>query len=213
VTAARATTRRATGRTSRLAANGSTEDRDLPLPAFTRNSLISFGEDACGRLHVATQDGTVQRLVSGGGACVTPRRAPGAPVDVAPVPPPPTPAITARRAPVLTVRGTTAQRAIAAGRVRLTLSCDVLCDVRAGGLFLLGRQQPGTRPHLVLRQRRDRLGAQARVRIDLRSWAATRRTVARALRRGRRVTARVMLRVGAPGGALRTRVVRVRVRR
>ena len=197
-------------RAARLTANGATEDRDLPLPPF-KESIISFGEDACGRLHVATNDGTVQRLVSGGGECAVPRGAQAAPA--APVAPRPTPATTVRHAPVLTVRGTAAQRAITTGRLRLTLSCDVLCDVRAGGLFLLGRQKPGTRPRLVLRQRRDRLGARARVRIDLRSSAATRRTVARALRRGRTVTARVVLRVAAPGGPLRTRVVRIRVRR
>ena len=199
-------------RAARLTASGSTEDRELPLPALAANSLVSFGEDACGRLHVATLDGTVQRLVSGGGECVTPRGAPGAPVGVAPGPPPAPPGIIARRAPVLTVRAT-AQRAVAAGRLRLTVSCDVLCDVRAGGLFLLGRQKPGARPRLVLQQRRARLGARARVRVDLRSSAATRRTVARALRRGRTVTARVVLRVAAPGEGFRTRVVRVRVRR
>jgi glucose/arabinose dehydrogenase len=193
-------------RAARLTANGSTDDRDLSLPQL-KDSIIAFGEDACGRLHVATNDGLVQRLVSGGGECVVPRGAPGTPAVSAGPPPP------ARRASVLTVRGTTAQRVIAAGRLRLTLSCDVLCDVRARGLFLLGRQRPGTRPRLVLRQRRDRLGARARVRIDLRASAATRRTVARALRRGRTVTARVVLRVAVPGGAPRTRVVRVRVRR
>jgi len=197
-------------RAARLTANGASEDRDLPVPPF-KESIISFGEDACGRLHVATNDGTVQRLVSGGGECVVPRGAQAAPA--APAAPGSTPATPARRAPVLTVRGIAAQRAIAAGRLRLTLSCDVLCDVRAGGLFLLGRQKAGARPRLVLRQRRDRLAARALIRIDLRASAQTRRTVARALRRGRAVTARVVLRVSAPGGVLRTRVVRVRVRR
>ncbi len=197
-------------RAARLTANGATEDRDLPLPQ-SKDAIIAFGEDACGRLHVATNDGLVQRLVSGGGDCVVPRGALGAPA--APAPPPAPPATPARRFPVLTVRGSMAQRAITTGRVRLSLSCDVRCDVRLGGLFLLGAQKPGTRPRLLLRQRRDRLDAQARIRVDLRSSAATRRTVARALRGGRPVTARIVLRVSTPGGPLATRIVRVRVRR
>ena len=197
-------------RAARLTANGATEDRALPLPQF-KDSIIAFGEDACGRLHVATNDGLVQRLVSGGGECVAPRGAPGAPA--APAPPPASPASPARRFPVLTVRGSVAQRAITTGRVQLSLSCDVRCDVRVGGLFLLGAQKPETRPRLVLRQRRERLDARANVRVDLRSSAATRRTVARALRRGRPVSARIVLRVSRPGGPLATRIVRVRVRR
>ncbi len=202
-------------RAARLTATGNTDDRELPLPALAGNSLISFGEDACGRLHVTTLDGTVQRLVSGGGECVTPVAPPGGPAVPAPGGPPPVSGVppAARRAPVLTVLASGPQRAVATGRVRLTLSCDVLCDVRTGGLFLAGRQRPGARPRLVLQQRRDRLDAKARVRITLRFSAATRRAVARALRRGRRVDARVVLRSSAPGGDPRTRVVRVRVRR
>ena len=209
-------------RAARVSASGNTEDRELPLPAFRGNSLISFGQDACGRLHIATLDGTVQRLVSGGGECVEQRAAPQAPSGAALPPPavpprapaPTTPAVAVgRRAPVLTVRGTAAQRVIAAGRLQLTLSCDVLCDVRAGGLFLLGRQQAGSPPRLVIGQRRERLDGRARVRVALRPSARTRRTVARALRRGRTVTARVVLRVTASGLSGRTRVVRIRVRR
>ncbi len=199
-------------RAARVSATGSADDRDLALP-LKGNSLISFGEDACGRVHVTTLDGTVQRLSSGGGECLTPR-VPGVPAGAPPpVPTVPGPAAAAPRTPTLRLTGTGAQRAIANGRLALTLSCDVLCDVRSGGLFLVGQQRVGAKPRLVLQQRRDRLDGKARVRIALKSSSATRRAVGRALRRRRPVVARVVLRVGAPGGAVRTRVVRVRIRR
>ncbi len=210
-------------RAATLGPGGATGDRELPLPALAGNSLVSFGEDACGRVHIATLDGTVQRLVSGGGECVTPRGAaapaPGAPAGPAPPPaapapgPAPAPA-PALRAPAITVTGTGPQRALSTGRLALTLRCDAVCDVRAGGFYLVGGQRVGSAPRLVLQARRDRLDARARVRITLRSSSATRRAVGRALRRGRTVSARVALRVAAPGGGpVRTRVVRVRVRR
>lgn len=197
-------------RAASVTASGSTNDRDLALP-LNGNSLISFGEDACGRVHITTLDGTVQRLVSGGGECTAPRTlagVPSAPPAGGPAAPAP-----ASKAPTLTLRGTGPQRAIAAGKLKLTLSCDVLCTVRSGGLFLVGKQKPGAAPKLVLHQRRDTLDGQARVRIALVSSSATRKRVARELRRRRTVTARVVFRVHAVGVPERTVVVRVRVRR
>ena len=188
-------------------AAGSTGDRDLGLTSLEPKSLISFGEDACGRLHIATQDGTVQRLVSGGGECSSPR-VPGA---VPPRPSAPVPAAQ-RRVPTLSVRAFGTQRA-AAGRVRLTLSCDIVCDVRATGHLLLGRQRAGNAPRLVLQPRTTRLDAGARVRVAMRFSAATRRTVLAALRRGRPVSARAVVRASGPGGGQRTRIVRLRVSR
>ncbi len=97
--------------------------------------------------------------------------------------------------------------------MRLTVTCSRICDLRANGRFLIGRQKLGTKPRLVIQQRRDRLDGGARVRIDLRSSSRTRRVVARAQRHGEKITARVVLRARTPGGKSRTRVLRVSIRR
>ena len=205
-------------RSARLNAGGNSEDGDLAVPAFNDNSLISFGEDACGRLHVTTRDGTVQRLISGGGTCAN------GPVTGAPAAPglpsgspgsAPSTSKASRSAPRISIRrgSRRGQRAIRTGRVQLTVTCSRLCDLRAGGRFLIGRQKLGAKPGLAIHQRRDRLDGGARVRINLRSSSRTRRIAARALRRGKTVKARVVLRARTPGGSSRTRILRVRIRR
>ena len=197
-------------RAARVGPASSTEDRDLGLGG---TNVISFGEDACGRVLVTTQDGTVQRLSSQGGCelRVAPG-APGSPIAAGPVAPPAA-GVRDTRAPVLTLRASSVQRAIALARIRLTLSCDELCDVRARGEFLVGSAKPSARRRLAIQTRFSKLDAKARVRIDLRSSRQTRHSVARSLRRHRKVVARVELRVRDTAQNVRTTVVRIRVRR
>ncbi len=188
-------------RAARLTATGSTEVRTLPLTAA---NVISFGEDACGRLLVARQDGLVQRLVSGGGSCVAAPAAGAAPVTAAPPGPAPPRA-------VVRVTRTARQRAVALRRVLVRLRCDTACAVRADGLVLVGRQKVGRRPVRRLTARKARLAAGARVRLAVRLPAATRRAAARARRRHHTVTVRVVVRVWGAGGVRgTTRVVRIR---
>ena len=193
-----------------LAAVGTT-DRRLALPGLAPGAIVSFGQDACDRVHVVSDSGAVQRLSSGGGCTL---RGASTPTPSAPgAPPAPSVAAADRRAPVVRLRGRRAQRVIALGRLRLAVGCDEQCDLRVRGQFLLGAGRPKATPALALGARRVRLDAGARVSLDLRPTARTRRAVARSLRRGRAVVARVELQVSDAAGNARTTVARIRVRR
>ena len=154
----------------------------LAVPALT-----SFGEDACGRIHTASLDGTVSRLQDGAPsrAASRPRRArlPGAP---------PPGAAPDARAPLLRIsyRGTQRLR-----RLRLMLRADEDCTV-------------------TLRARRFRTAASAWGRGKARRPARATRKGARRLRRavarsGRRRVVRLAARDAA--GNVRVRHVRLGV--
>jgi hypothetical protein len=107
---------------------------------------------------------------------------------------------------VTNVRGK-AQRVGVLGRVSVRLSCDELCTVSATGRVSFGSTR------LALRSRRATLAAGATVRVDLGLASSKRRSVARALRAGRVVRARVSLRVVDAAGNAVVRAVTVRARR
>jgi hypothetical protein len=171
---------------ARLRAGGASDVRSLGLAKIPH--ISSFGEDGCGRVYVASVDGPVYRL-STSGAC----GAPSGGVDTT--------------APQLSVTRGKAQRVARLGRVSVRLRCDEQCTLRASGyVSIAGR-------HLALRGARRTLAAGARVRVDLGLASSKRRSVARALRAGRVVRARVSLRVvDAAGNAVR-RGATVRIRR
>ncbi len=171
---------------ARLSAAGAADVRPLALAKVPR--ISSFGEDGCGRVYVASLEGPVYRL-STSGACGSVSAAPDT------------------RAPRLTLLNRSAQRVGRSGRVSVRMRCDEQCTVRATGyVSAAGRRY-------TLRSARRTLAAGARVRVDLGLASSKRRSVARALRAGRVVRARVSLRVvDAAGNAVR-RGVTVRVRR
>ncbi len=121
-------------RSVRLSATGATEDAPTGLRV---ESLVSFGEDACGRVHLVSIAGPVLRLTgAGGGACVRPGM-PGSPPAGAPEP------------RGLTVRVARDQRVLRKGRVALRVRCARQCDVRIRGDFIVrrgGRTEPRPRP-------------------------------------------------------------------
>jgi hypothetical protein len=171
----------------------------------------SFGEDGCGRVYVASLDGPVYRLMTGG-QCVAPAGA--APIDAA---------APDRVAPVVGLRVAGRQRALRTGFVAVRVSCDERCTVRASGRVLLARaggrgvaaaaRAAGARaPALRTRPATAALASGAARTLRLRLSRATRAAIVRALRRpGRRATVRVTIRAADGAGNARTLVRRVRV--
>jgi hypothetical protein len=168
---------------------GHADDRAEPLAV---PSLVSFGEDACGRLYAVSHAGPVFRIVDGPPACPPPKRGP-----------PPVPGGNAgtidRTAPRLRVRvGGLRRRAL-----RLRVRCDEPCALAARGRL---------RGVARLRTARRRLAAAqpAVVRLGMSRRAA--RRLRRTIRRRGRVIAFVAVRArDAAGNESRvTRRARVR---
>jgi glucose/arabinose dehydrogenase len=156
-----------------LGAAGATDDRPVVTAAA---GPTSFGEDGCGRVYVASVDGTIARLSQGAGAC-----------DAVGV------TLTAPKRARLGGRG--------AGAVKATLACATACrasvrvSVRAGGVVLLGRTSA----------RSLTLAAGRRASVTLRPSKALRARAARALARGRVVTAVVVAEARATGSTAHRR--------
>ncbi|HWI70633.1 MAG TPA: hypothetical protein VNT55_01660, partial [Baekduia sp.] len=171
-----------------LGPGGATGDAATGLHVST---LASFGEDACGRVYAASLDGPVFRLAQSGD-CVLP-----APVGTAPPPggitPPPATGAPARGPRVVLVAASK-QRPWRTGVVRVRVSCDTICDVSARGTFLITRTQSGAGAATVRLLRtataKTTLAAGAKVTVKVKVSARTRRSLLRALHRGRRVTLR-----------------------
>jgi glucose/arabinose dehydrogenase len=170
---------------------------------------VSFGEDACGRVYVVSLSGPVYRLADSG-ECRTPgppgagppgAGAPGgaAGPDVA--------------APLVTLRAARRQRALRTARVRLTAACDEQCRLTARGTFLVRRARGAAAAAAVpLRTgtHRRTLAAGARVPLVFKVPRKVRRSLGRALRRGRRVT--ISFTVTAHDAAGNRRVAKVGAR-
>jgi hypothetical protein len=95
---------------------------DLGLPAVP--SLSSFGEDACGRVYVASLDGPVYRLADGGGCVLTGLEARSEDTT----------------APMVNVRVKHLQRVLRTGVLQLRVRCDEQCTVRTGGALPVKRR-------------------------------------------------------------------------
>jgi hypothetical protein len=101
------------------------------------NTLVSFGQDACGRLYTVSLSGPVSRIHDGAGtSCDLPEPTPSTPTPAAGGNPAPAggspPATTAdRTAPRLSVRRSARQRVRGSRAVRLTVTASEPATVRA----------------------------------------------------------------------------------
>jgi glucose/arabinose dehydrogenase len=170
-----------------LGPGGATGDTATGLRVST---LASFGEDACGRVYVVSLDGPVYRLAQSGD-CVLPPPTPGAPGTTLPSTTSPR---ATDHAPGVVLAAATKQRPWRTGVVRLRVWCDEICDVAARGTFLITRTKSGAGAATVKLLRtaaaKTTLAAGARVTVKAKVSARTRRSLLRALHRGRRVTLR-----------------------
>jgi glucose/arabinose dehydrogenase len=172
------------------APGGATGDASTGLHVST---LVSFGEDACGRVYAVSLDGPVFRLAQSGD-CVMLVGGTGAPPGPTPGPAPGAGTGTAAdtTAPVLTLRAAARQHPWRSGVVRLRAGCDEACTVTAGGAFVITR---GGGAHAAVVRLRTATGraevpAGGSAALSLKVSARVRRTLARALARGRRVSVR-----------------------
>ncbi len=161
--------------------SGSTDDRSAGLDP--RNTLVSFGEDACGRLYVVSIDrGSVERVQDGApGPCIfkaEPPPLPPAPPSGGGSGPPPLPDRTSPRVSIRVARkGRVGRRA--QPRILLTASenCRVTIKARLAGTQLKRVRTPLRGGH--------------RTTIRLRPKAKAIKRINRALRRHRRVAMKV----------------------
>jgi hypothetical protein len=165
------------------------------------NQLVSLGEDACGRLYTVELGGTVSRIED-----ATPS---GCDLPDTGGTGPPAPALIGGRAQRLgiSVSAARTQRALRRRGVRVRVRCDQACGFRALGRLSL---RVDGRPRR-LRQRVRRLAAAGSVAVRLRLSPGARTAVRRALRRGRRVRARVVVRARGTDRVLQIRRLRVRL--
>jgi hypothetical protein len=162
-----------------------------------RNLLVSFGEDACGHVHVVSLNGTVERIQDGAiGPCVL-KPLPGPPA----APPAATPPD--RRAPQVTIRSARRGRLGSTLTPRVTLTCDEDCRVVVTAR-LVGSP---------LRSVRASLPAGRRMTVRLRPTRRGARRIRRSLRRHRRLTLRVSAQARDSAGNLGRAARRLRVRR
>jgi hypothetical protein len=188
------------------------------LPAGTPRTLgltvanvSSFGEDGCGRVYAASLDGPVYRLASSG-ACAGP--APFAGFLPAAAPAGAAPGAADTRPPVLTVSAPARQRALRLGYLRLRVTCDERCPLRASARIVIARAPAVAAAAVPLHAGTvtRTLAPNARVALRLRLSRTTRARIARALARPRRrATATVTVRARDAAGNVATRTVRVRI--
>jgi hypothetical protein len=179
---------------------GQASAADLGLPGVP--AISSFGEDACGRVYVTSLNGPVYRL-SESGDCVLP----GLPLGGRSVD---------TKAPSVKVKVNHRQRVLRTGALQLRVRCDEQCSVRTGGGFQVRRRahSASAKTAMNLSRVQRTIAAGALVRVKVQVSARTRAMIKRALRRpGRRVTARMQLRVSDAAGNSTSRMVLVRVRR
>ncbi len=133
------------------------------------SGLTSFGEDSCGHVYATSGSGPVYRI---DGDAFTP-----CPEAVRPD----------TRAPVVRLGAHHKQRLLRLRGVRVSASCDELCGATVTGVVRIkGRK----RAYGLLRVTRQ-LAAHGRAKITLRASIRARQAIRSALRRHRRVTAKV----------------------
>jgi glucose/arabinose dehydrogenase len=188
-----------------------TGDRSEGLPP--RPLLVSFGEDACGHLHVVTLSGTVERVQDGAlGPCVLkpdPRALPGSPGSTpspTPTPGPPIgPAAADTKPPSVRARVSGKRTIVPRRRLRVAVTTDEPATVRASGrLRGIGR----------FRTVRRQVRAGRRTVLTVRISRRTARRLRRTLRRKRAIAALTIPARDAAGNQRRvTRRVRIARRR
>ena len=169
---------------------------------------VSFGEDTCGRVYVASIQGPVYRL-SDSGACGTPG-APGVP-GAPGTPENPGGGAADSTAPRVTLRAASRQRPLRTARVRFTASCDEQCALTARGTFTIRRAGSAAAKPLRTGTLRRTLAPGAKVGLEFRVARSVRRSLRRALARGRRVTVTFAVSARDSVGNTRRSPVRARV--
>jgi glucose/arabinose dehydrogenase len=196
-------------RAATLGAGAATGDVDTGLNVPT---LASFGEDACGRIYAASLDGPVYRLGQSG-ACVPPASVGGPGVT-----PPGTPGVPGAGGPRVKAGAAARQRPWTTGVVRLRVSCEQICDLTARGTFLITKANKNEGAAAVVKLQRTStakttLAAGATVSVKAKVSATTRRSLLRALQRGRRITLRFAVTAKDRAGHTKTTSVRSRITR
>jgi hypothetical protein len=140
-----------------LAAPSASDHRSEGLSTGAGQSLVSFGEDACGHVYVVSDDGPVYRLseTSPAPAC------PASPPPQPPAPPagptqdqstPAAPVVTRdRKPPVLTVNARRRQRVLRSRTLTLRVACDERCSLIASARVTgtRGSRRPNARTRLA----------------------------------------------------------------
>ncbi len=166
--------------------------------------LAAFGEDACGRVHVALLGGAVRRLEDDAdpGSCdltvtylppVDDTAGPPPTTPTTPIPPPLTP-----RPLVFHIGGSTRQRPLRSGNVGVRLSCEAACSARAIGRLTLKLRGKRIR----LRDGKGRRSSAGTLTLKLRLSRNARRSLRRALLARKRVRATLTVRVRDSAGKL-----------
>lgn len=178
-----------------LFADGSSGD--AALPGVSASGVVSFGQDACGHVYVASIDGPVYRLepTSGGFPCKT--------------------------APVLKVDDREASQAANKGGLVLGVSCDEDCDVAASATIELGGAKKKGRGQAARKKRRKKpkltptaagarlqLGVTTTLKLALSKRDAKR--LRRALAQGKRAVARIQVSATGGGGGTDTKSLTVK---
>ena len=200
-------------RAATLAVGGATDDAGTGLHVST---LASFGEDACGRVYAVSLEGPVYRLAQSGD-CVSPPSVGGPGVT-----PPVTPGTHGGRAgaggPGVKLSAAARQRPWTTGVVGLRVSCEQICDISARGTFLIAKANKNAGAAAVVKLRRTTsvkttLAAGATVSLKAKVSATTRRSLLRALQRGRRITLRFAVTATDRAGRTKTTSARSRITR
>ena len=159
-----------------------------------------FGEDACGRVHVAELPGRVSRLESGPSACAlrVPEPAPAPPGGGSGGSAPDGAAAVDRTAPLLRLGGPRRQRLTRRGLL-VRVRCSEPCSLRALGVLNVRLAGKRVRVRQLLRRLRPGRTVSLRLKVRPASLAAVRRSSAR----GRRLTVRVTVRVRDAASNLR----------
>jgi glucose/arabinose dehydrogenase len=198
-------------RAATLAVGGATGDADTGLHVST---LASFGEDACGRVYAVSLDGPVYRLAQSGD-CVPPPSA-GGPGTTPPVTPGGPDGGTG--GPGVKLSAAARQHPWTTGVVRIRVSCEQICDITARGTFLISKANKNAGAAAVVKllhtaSVKTTLAAGATVSLKAKVSATTRRSLLRALHRGRRITLRFAVTAKDRSGHTRTTSARSRITR
>ncbi len=177
---------------SARSAGGGTLTGDAPVPGVPAVQRVStFGEDASGRVYLASLTGPVYRLeaVAGSGGVLAPE------AD--------------RTAPAVSLTRTRTQHPLRTGRVTVNPRCSEACELRVKGrIFVGGKRRVGG-----LRTDSRALEADVRAKLTARLTKYGAGIIAPALRRGQRVVVRLTIRATDAAGNTSSRDQVVRIRR
>jgi hypothetical protein len=156
--------------------------------SLTLDSVVSFGEDSCGHVYVASLGGTVARVDE---EAFTPCGS----ADATP--------------PGLSLSRSRRQRLVARRAIAVAATCSEVCGLTADAHVRVGVRS-GTRRYAF--ERATRLAqARERARFVLRLSKAMRKAVAKRLRRGERPLVKVSVTARDPAGNETVKSVYVRV--